>query len=286
MTRWVGAVSVVSGRFMATVTGRALGDHVCWPFHGMDEFVSAARDYVTEGLDRHERVAFCKVAITGMHRAVVSEVTQVGRSVSSDVPVLTPMTTELGWTPSTSPIGPFRRMTEAALADGYTGLRILTDATDIARDPEMREQWFRCEHLIDRYGLRNPVVVVCGYDIQRLGEEVVAEMASVHAHTGGTPCSFLLRATDEDGGLALSGEVDRGSAAGLFQALLAIAGDTAGPVVLDLSEHAFIDHTGLDALDRAARTLGTTVSLVGASPLTALLVDAFGFTGITVQAGS
>jgi anti-anti-sigma regulatory factor len=69
----------------------------------------------------------------------------------------------------------------------------------------------------------------------------------------------------------------------LYHALVLIAADVVGPVVVDLSEHEFIDQTALVALDRAASTLGTSIELVGASPLTTRVVDALGLTGVTAQ---
>src|ERR671921_805671 len=103
----------MSGRFLSGLTGRSLGDHVCWPFHGMDDLVVAAHGYVSEGLDRRERVSYWKVTPTGMQRAVISETAQVGRPPDADQPVLTPLTTEPGWTPATSPVAILERMTHA-----------------------------------------------------------------------------------------------------------------------------------------------------------------------------
>jgi anti-anti-sigma factor len=173
-------------------------------------------------------------------------------------------------------------MNEAALAEGYTGLRVLTDATDLARDPDARGDWVRSEHLIDRYSLEHPITVVCGYDVDDLGDELLADVACVHALTGGRLSPFLLRAMDGDGRLALTGEVDRLSAVALYRAIVGIAAGTSGPIVLDLTELDFIDHAGLVAMHRAARALRTHVHLVGASRLTALLVDAFTLTGVKV----
>jgi anti-anti-sigma regulatory factor len=195
--------------------------------------------------------------------------------------VRTALTAEPGWTPSTSPIAAFGRMTEAAVSDGYAGLRVLTDATEIVRDEGTRPWWVRGEHVIDRYGLDHPLTIVCGYDVDLVGEEVLAEMACLHALTGEAPCPFLLRARPD--GLALVGEVDRTSAVRLYHAVLGIGADLPRPIVLDLSEHEFIDHSALVALQRAAHALGTRIELVGASPLTACLVDALELTGVVVR---
>jgi len=217
-----------------------------------------------------------------MEHAVIRGTAEIGRPPDAQVPVLIPLTTEPGWTPWTSPVATFGRMAQAALADGYTGLRMLTDASEVVRDEGSRPLWVRSEHQMDRHRLDHPLAVVCGYDTDVVNDEILAQVACLHALTGGVPCSFLLHAADGDGRLALSGEVDRFAAAELYHALVGIAPDTARPVVLDLSEQPFVDHSALVALDRAARALGTTVHLVGASPLTACLVEVLPLDGVTV----
>ncbi|WNB87044.1 hypothetical protein [Cellulomonas sp. ATA003] len=87
----------------------------------------------------------------------------------------------------------------------------------------------RSEHLIDRYSPHHALTIVCGYDVDRLGDVPVAEAACVHARTGGMPCSFLLHATDDDGRLGLAGEVDRSSAPGLGRAITTIAAGLPAP---------------------------------------------------------
>jgi ABC-type transporter Mla MlaB component len=271
---------------MTTAMGRSAGDHVCWPFHGMDGLVATAREYAVEGLDRDERVAFLQLSPSGRRHAVVSDVGQLGVPPSAEVPLLTPLIADPDWRPWWDPVDSLRSMMDAAVADGHSGLRVFTDATEVARHPATREDWVHAEHLIDRYSPGQPLTVLCGYDAANLGEETVAEVACVHALTGGTPSPFLLHSAGVDGGLALAGEVDRGSATALYHAIIAIAPGTSHPVMLDVTEHEFIDHTGLVALHRAAGVLGTRMHVVGASSLTALLVDAFGLTRLSLLEAS
>jgi anti-anti-sigma regulatory factor len=250
----------------------------------MDDLVSAARAYVREGLDRHEQVSFCRIDAEGFHHALISDVDEVGRPSDGELPVLAPFTHTVGWgAGSSSPIASFEWMLRAAVADGYVGLRVLTDATEVVRDLRTRPWWVRGEHLLDRYRLEHPLAVLCGYDADLVGDEVLAQVACFHALTGGTPSTFLLRATHPGGGLALSGEVDRASAAALYHAVIVIAADLAHPVVLDLSEQEFMDHSALVALNRAALALDTRIHLVGASALTGCLVDTLRLTRVVVR---
>jgi anti-anti-sigma regulatory factor len=269
----------MSQRYLTTVTGRSPGDHVCWPFHGIDEYVDSARQYVAEGLDRRELVAYIEVTPESLKHAIVADVAQVGRPATDRRPVLHDLTLlSLRTSPASAP-AQFDRMTRAAVAQGYTGLRLLTDVNKLVGRPEGRREWIRSEHLIDRYAVDHPLTVLCGYDIDDLGEDVVAEAARVHPLVRGALSPFLVRATDA-GGLALIGDVDITSADDLYHALTLIGPELPARVALDVSELEFIDHSGLLALDRAARSLGVTMTLVDAEPLTQWLVDTLGLRNV------
>ena len=274
----------MSQRVLTTVAGRSPGDHVCWPFHGIEEYVQVAREYVAEGLDRHQLVTFVRVAPGKLEHAIVSDVAQVGRPADDRRPVLNKLTVLSGRTPSTSAPVQIGRMTRAAVAQGYTGLRLLTDVSELVRRPDGRREWMRAEHLIDRYALGNPLTTLCGYDLDDLGEEVVAGASRLHPLVGGAPSPFHLSATDADGGLALIGDVDFTSAHDLYHVLLLIGPEVPARVTVDVSKLEFIDHSGLVALDRAARSLAVTMTLVRAEPLTTWLVDTLELRNVTTGA--
>jgi ABC-type transporter Mla MlaB component len=270
----------MSQRFLTAVTGRSPGDHVCWPFHGPDEYVATAGEYVGEGLDRRELVVYFKIGPASLKHTFVSEVAQVAgladlRQLGLDSLAIPP-----GCTSSASATAHLGRMTRTAVEKGYAGLRLLTDVNDLVGGSEGRRQWIRSEHLIDRYAVNHPVTALCGYDVDKLGVQIVAEAARVHALTRGALSPFLLRAADADGDLALSGEVDVMTAEDLYQAMMLIGPEIPAHVTVDLSELDFVDHGGLVALDRAARSLGVAATLIHPSPLTAWLVDTLMLTNV------
>lgn len=267
-------------RFLTAVSGRSPGDHVCWWFRGPDEYVETAREYVSEGLDSRQLVTFTKVTPTLLEHTIVSDVAQVGRPADDGRPVLKEATVATRWTSPTDAPSEFDRLTRAAVADGYTGLRVLTDVNDLVRTPAGLRRWIRTEHLIDRYTLDHPLTALCGYDVDDVGEQAVAEAARVHPFTRGALSPFLVRAADTTGGLALVGEVDSTSADDLRDALLAIGPEIPPRVTLDMSEVAFIDHSGLLAVDRTAQSLDVRVTLVGAEPLTEWLVRTLGLRNV------
>ena len=270
----------MSQRFLSAVTGRSPGDHACWPFHGPDEYVTTAHEYVTEGLDRRELVAYFKVGPDSLEHTVVHDVARVADLADVRRLALDPLPIPSGWTSATSATAHLDRIARAAVANGYAGLRLLTDVSDLVRAPDGRRQWIRSEHLIDRYSMSHPLTALCGYNVDELGEEIVAEAARVHALTRGVLSPFLLRAADAEGGLALSGEVDTTTAEDLYQAMMSIGPEIPAHVTIDLSELDFIDHRGLIALDRAARSFEVAATLIHTAPLIVWLVHALELTNV------
>src|SRR4051812_35684116 len=102
-------------RYVTTVTGRSPGDHVCWPFHGIEEYVDSARQYVAEGLERRELVAYIKVTPESLKHAIVEDVAQVGRPATDRQPVRNELTVLSEWTSSTSAPAQFDLLTRAAV---------------------------------------------------------------------------------------------------------------------------------------------------------------------------
>jgi anti-anti-sigma regulatory factor len=171
-------------------------------------------------------------------------------------------------------------MTRRAVDEGWTGLRLLTDVTELVADADGRRQWMRAEHRLDRYTRGHPITVLCGYDADDLPEEVIADAAILHPLTRGTPSPFVLRVTDPDGSLALWGEVDAASADDLHRAITSIGPELPARVLVDVSELRFIDHTGLAACDAAAREVGVIMTLAGTSPLVRWIVGTLGLANV------
>ncbi len=270
----------MSVRLRSTPTGLAAGDHLCWPYSGADDLVATTRAYVAEGLARHELVTYLEVDARSLRHTVVADVDQVGRTAHARRPLLTPLTSE-PWEPATDPRGPLEAMTRAAMAGGYTGLRLVSEVSAQVQDPELRPLWVRSEHLIDSFTVANPLTVLCCYDLDRIGRQPVAEVACVHALTRGALSPFALRAAPTGGVLALSGEVDNRSAEDLYRALVRVGPEAPSRVVVDVTELGFIDHTGLLAMDRAAQSLVASITLLGASRMVGWLVRTLGLCHVT-----
>lgn len=161
--------------------------------------------------------------------------------------------------------------TEAALAEGYRGLRMSGDVTDLVRTPEQRGVFTRYEFLVDSYAAAHPFSALCGFAVD-LGQDVVAEFAPLHDEEPAAEGSFRVFACP-DGALGLAGEFDVATVPVLERLLARLRpGTGTGALVVDLAAVAFHDHKLLAALDAYARATGVTLSLRSAPRLTGRLL--------------
>jgi anti-anti-sigma regulatory factor len=154
---------------------------------------------------------------------------------------------------------------DSALAAGWSGLRVVADATAQVAEPCWCDGHLRWEHLIDRYMVDHPLAVMCAYDVQVVGAESAGALACVHPlrHDRDTP--FALYATPD--GVALEGEVDARQAPLLERALAALP--PRDSLVVNARGTTFVDAAATGVLARyAARraAAGAVVSVRDAGP--------------------
>ena len=124
--------------------------------------------------------------------------------------------------------------TDQALAEGFTGLRVAADVTELAIDPTSHCRW---ESVADRFMSEQPLSALCCYDRRRLAPEVLRDLCCVHP-AANESVPFRIYATAN--GLLLEGEIDYFSSDALERVLPLTPADRA----LDLSGAGFIDHHG------------------------------------------
>ncbi|MGH2963160.1 MAG: MEDS domain-containing protein [Solirubrobacterales bacterium] len=145
--------------------------------------------------------------------------------------------------------------TDLAVEAGHTGLRVVSEVTAMVTASESWPAHTRWESLADRSISSRPVTALCCYDRRRLPDSLLSDLAAVHpashAPARMAPFRFFSREPDT---LALEGEVDYFSADDLVR-LLEMAPDAGGEVSLDLGGLGFVDHHGVMALIRYARSI-------------------------------
>ncbi|MFE9957626.1 MEDS domain-containing protein [Micromonospora sp. NPDC005299] len=170
-----------------------------------------------------------------------------------------------------------------ALAAGYTGLRVVAEATALVRSAAQREAFARYEHLIDRWMRYHPMSAVCAYDRRELSDAAIAELACMHPETN-ADVLFRLHAGGGEAVVELGGELDPSN-----HRLFAAALDRADPrpvdgrLVLDATGLRFVDHRCLLHLGDHARRHGATAVLRTSRSAAARLVELLDLAEVRVE---
>lgn len=258
----------------STVTELAWGfgchDHLCWSYDEFGQFHAAMEEFLADGLDRGLRVCYVGDGDTAelwndlraLDRTNPSAVQVKSLGEAADA-VMEPVT-QLQATAAA---------TRDALAAGFLGLRVATEATSLVRTPDQLEAVARYEHLVDRYMTGQPLSVLCGFNRTELSEETIAQLACLHPTVNDDDSPFRLYASAR-AAATLSGELDATSV-DLFPTALRWADlrPTAGELVIDASELTFIDHRSLLSLADYARRQDATAVLLGDVPSAAKVID-------------
>lgn len=224
--------------------------HACWAFDDRQEFTDVALEFLTDGLRLGQRLAHVGSEPVEEQRERLDPLGDVGGLIDSGALQLfelsnlyrvgEPVVAEVQ-------VAAYLAATEAALADGYTGLRVAAQVTDLVTEPGTQDAHVRWESAADRLLSPRSLSALCGYEKAALPPQLLADLAAVHpaanACTGPVPFHLF----GENDGLALTGEVDLFSSETLDRAL-GFACDGDEPVSLDLGELRFIDHCGLEVL--------------------------------------
>ncbi len=254
-----------------------LHDHRCWAFESTADFRARAREFLRDGLARGRQVWYVAPgdpALDGLDDAFR---TGAARTVSLDEAC-----------PAGAVVDPdaqarnYALATEAALAAGYTGLRVAADWTPLVTTPGQLDALVRYEHAVDRYAAARPFSAMCGHDRGRVGDEVVARVASMHPATNADPGFRLFGSASVSA--ALAGELDLSTEELLVEALRRADPPTVdGNLVLDVSGLRFADHRSLTRLAEHAANRGATLVLRDPSPAVSRLVEVLGLSTVRVE---
>lgn len=233
-------------------SGSRLGHdgHACWGFDDPGEFADAAVEFLTDGLRHGQRLAYVGSEPVADQRERLEPLGKVGELIDTGALQLfelgdlyrvgEPVDTE-------AQLAVYSAATEAALADGYTGLRVAAQVTDLVREEETWDAHVHWESTADRVFSPQGLSALCGYQRDALPPQVLADLAAVHPAANDVAGEVPFHLFGEDGRLVLSGEIDLFSSEALDR-VLGLARDGDEPLALDLAALEFIDHHGLEVL--------------------------------------
>lgn len=231
-------------------SGLGVNDHACWSFDEPQEFADASLEFFADGLRTGQRLVFVGSEPVAEQRGRLQELGDVGQLIDGGALQLfelrdlyrpgEPIDVDLQ-------VKTYTAATDAALADGFTGLRVAAEVTELVLDPDTWEAHVRWESIADRVMSTMPLAALCGYRGDAVPDSLLNDLATVHPATNIAADEAPFRLFGDSGRLVLSGEIDLFSNETLDRILdLALEGEE--PLTLDLGELGFIDHHGLETL--------------------------------------
>ncbi|SDE98293.1 anti-anti-sigma factor [Blastococcus aurantiacus] len=259
-------------------------DHLCWVHDDDESFDMAVRAFLAGGLARGERL-LC------VGERAIATLDGAGEDLG-DVPglladgALGTMTVVEAYAVAGPLVAERQRAfyateTARALADGYSGLRVVAELSELAADSGQHAELVRWEHVADELLASGAgMTAMCAYRSD-LPPATLGDVLAVHplAHGPGhvTPYRLFFDADR----VVLTGSVDTSTAGRLATAL---AGTPTGrSAVLDLGGLEFVDVAGCRALAGwaiALRDRGVPLEIRGASALVQRIWRILGFSDI------
>jgi ABC-type transporter Mla MlaB component len=240
-----------------SASGLGAQGHACWGFEKPAEFVDATLDFFTDGLRSGRRLVYLSGEPVAEQRERLDPLGDVGGLIDRGALHLLELKNlyRLG-----EPVDPdaqvalFTTAAAAAQADGYSGLSLATQSTDMVADPCTWGAHLRLESMADRVASSAGMSALCGYQRDVLPERVLGDLAAIHPTANAIAEQAPFHLFGEAGGLVLSGEIDRFSTPSLARALRH-AHTPGEPTSLDLEALGFIDHHGFEMLAAHTRRL-------------------------------
>jgi anti-anti-sigma regulatory factor len=224
--------------------------HACWSFDEQPEFIDAALEFLTDGLRLGQRIAYVGSESVAEQRERLDPLGDVGGMIDKGTLQLFELTDlyRVGEpVDANAQLAIYSAATDVALAEGFTGLRVAAQVTDLVTEPETWEAHVRWESTADRVFSAKKLSALCGYQRSALPPQLLADLAAVHPAANETAGPVPFHLFGEDGGLVLTGEIDAFSS-DAFDRVLGYACNAEEPVSLDLKRLDFIDHRGLEIL--------------------------------------
>jgi anti-anti-sigma regulatory factor len=250
------------------------GDHICWVYDRDDDaFPRAVGRFLTGGLTRGERLLVVGDRAIDSVRSPSSGLADVDALLADGR--LRTLTLDDA-TDAMADVAPQDRFayydaaTRRAIDEGYRGLRVVAEVSELATDPTRRPALVRWEHLADDHiASGSGFTAMCAYrsDLSAPArDDLTAVHPLVHAPDGAPAFQVFF---DDAGGMVLTGSVDTFSADRLDRVL---ASSPAEPpaVVLDLGRIEFMDVAACRVLARWAASLSArsiAVEVAGSSAL-------------------
>ena len=262
---------------VSSYRGFGLQDHLCGVHGDPWDYRPRLTEFFSEGLERGLRVAYVGSGNVEELREQLDSVGDTDAPLGGEAIRVISFDEIYGVAALVDPtevIKNYAAATQEALADGYRGLRISADVTDLVRAPEQQDAFARCEFLLERYSSRHPLSAMCEYRLE-LGD-AVTQFACMHAAVPAGLTPFQVFACD-DGAVGLLGEFDVASRTAFERAMQRIqpAPDDS-KLIFDMSAVRYMDHRALLTLDSFAEKCQVPVFVRSMPPIVRRIAQVLG----------
>ena len=238
--------------------GLCPGDHASWAYEDLPGLRAACAIYFGEGLLRGERLVYVG---DRQHGHLVDDLAGlVNRDAMLDSGQLEVHTVDElyrsdGQFRAHVQVEAFRRRAEQSVDDGYAGLRILGDITELIVDESLTQQLIEYEVAVDAMFASRSALALCAFDRERVGSKwrVVTALHRVQ-HLERHQPAFAV--TVSAGVVRLVGEVDPAQPATWRGCSMRSRTPRGASSTLDLKELEFIDVAATRVLALLQRRLG------------------------------
>jgi hypothetical protein len=264
----------------------ASGDHLCWAYHDAAEFQGQAHRFLADGLAAGQRVRYIGAGRPDELCDQLRDIEGVRGALPAGAVEIISLADGYAGTGVVDPAAQVRRYTEdvdSALRDGFTGLRVAVDATELVIGPGALDAFARYEHLVERHLGSRPFTALCAYHEPTLGADAIAELAVLHA-LDNTGAPFHLHGRPDSGSVALSGELDIAGRALFHAALERIDLPVRdGRLIVDAAGLTFVDHHALCALSGYAARRDAVLELRTDARYPARLLALLGVRNVRIE---
>lgn len=267
---------------------RGLGshDHVCWGYEDAAEFRCRAREFLREGLGRGQQVWYVasgKVTeLVGHLRGLDGYDAARAAGAARVIPLQKMYGAHTTVDPAAA-VKAYAAATEAALAAGFTGLRVAVDCTPLVRTAEQVMAFAQYEYQADNYMAVNRFSTLCAFHAPTVGEPTMTQLACMHPASNELPARFRLYGS-VDCTATVTGQLDL-SNQDLLQLALQYADvqPAHGQLLLDATRLTFIDHTSLLLIAEQAHRHRAILTLRASWPGLPRLVQLLNLPGVQVM---
>ena len=176
-------------RMLKTIQETKMHDHTCLFFNNNLEFFHCAIPFITEGLKNNEK---CFVVVDEITREEVlknfkylfrdgrNPFEELGKNSRVEIIHFKDVYLIDGFFNTERTIENYLAVTEQAIANGFSGVRVFAEVSDSLKSLANQEEFLLYEEKIDKYFNDHNFLAVCAYSKKHFSDNFLSKMLRAH----------------------------------------------------------------------------------------------------------